>query len=86
MAKWLDRWQSSESLVLGGLALIVGLSSGAGVWLFQRVYKGLFSFSFSNLAGIIPKNAGWLIFLIPVVGGLWCTFLSGWSATTVWLV
>jgi CIC family chloride channel protein len=70
MAKWLDRWQSSDSLVLGGLALIVGLSSGAGVWLFQQVYKGLFSFSFTTLGNAIPKNVNWLIFLIPVVGGL----------------
>ncbi len=35
--RWLDRLQSSETVILSGLALVVGLASGAGVWLFKRL-------------------------------------------------
>jgi hypothetical protein len=36
ISRWKNRWQPSESIVLGGAALFVGLTSGAGVWLFKR--------------------------------------------------
>ena len=33
----LDRIQPSESMVLGGIAMLVGLTSGIAVWLFKQL-------------------------------------------------
>ena len=34
---WISRLQPFEPVVLGGAALLVGLTSGLGVWLFKRL-------------------------------------------------
>lgn len=52
-----------EGLRLGSLAILVGLASGAGVWIFKLLIEKLGKLLFSNLSG------GWVI-LIPVAGGL----------------
>ena len=56
IARWLDRLQPSESIVLGGAALLVGLTSGMGVWLFKRLID-------------LAHLGHWTIALVPVVGG-----------------
>ncbi|GAB4475698.1 MAG: chloride channel protein [Anaerolineales bacterium] len=62
----------SESLRLGGLAVLIGLASGIGIWLFKLAIDGLQKLLFTNL------TAGWVI-LIPVMGGLvvgWITYYA----------
>lgn len=66
----LDSWQPSESIILGGAAIGVGLASGIGVWLFKSLIVLTHDFVYNtigiNLGGVNP----WLIALIPVAGGL----------------
>ncbi|BCX05877.1 MAG: chloride channel protein [Candidatus Roseilinea sp.] len=53
----------SDSLRFGGLAVLVGLMSGAGIWLF----KWLIEFVHGLALG---AASGWWLALVPVIGGL----------------
>lgn len=53
----------AEALRLGGLAILVGLATGAGIWIFKLAIEKLRETFFNNL------NGGWVI-LIPLAGGL----------------
>jgi CIC family chloride channel protein len=53
----------SETLRFGGAALLVGLVSGAGIWLFKWLIETLQGLAFDALSGV------WLA-LLPVLGGL----------------
>jgi CIC family chloride channel protein len=67
---WLDRLQPSESVVLGGAALAVGLGSGAGVWLFKRMIDLAHLATFGELGTALGRLGAWTVLLVPVVGGL----------------
>ena len=67
---WLNRLQPSESVVLGGAALVVGLTSGLGVWLFKRLIDVFHAGAFDGLGAFISQGGAWLIFLVTAVGGL----------------
>lgn len=69
-SKWLDRLQPSEAVVLGGAALLVGLTSGAGVWLFKRLIDLAQWLAFDQLVGSLSPLGAWTVVLAPVVGGL----------------
>lgn len=69
-AKLVDRLQPSEAVVLGGAALLVGLTSGAGVWLFKRLIDLAHWLAFDVLGGGLSPLGGWTIVLAPVLGGL----------------
>lgn len=62
--------QPSESLVLGALALLVGLTSAAGVWLFKWLIDLFNRLAFVNLAAALRPLGGWVVLLLPVLGGL----------------
>ncbi len=67
---WLGRWQPSEAVVLGGLALLTGLAAGGGVWVFKRLID-LFRFPlFGSLAAAAGRWGGWTAVCVPVIGGL----------------
>jgi len=69
-SRFLDRFQPSESLVLGGAALLVGLLAGAGVWLFKRLID-LAHWAMFDAAGVALHPLGaWTVMLIPIAGGL----------------
>ncbi len=70
LASWLDRLQPSESTLLGGAALLVGLLSGAGVWLFKRLIDLSHAIAFDGLGTTVTSLTPWLIVLVPVIGGL----------------
>ncbi|MCQ3979930.1 MAG: chloride channel protein [Anaerolineae bacterium] len=70
LTRWLDRWQPAEPVVLGGAALLVGLVSGAGVWLFKQLIELAYLLAFGKFGGALSPLGGWTVFLIPVVGGL----------------
>lgn len=59
---WIDRITGSQTLTLGGLAVIVGLTTGAGVWLFKWLIDVVRGFAFSSLNG-------WMVVIPPVLGG-----------------
>jgi len=66
----LDRLQPSESVVLGGAALLVGLTSGIGVWLFKQAIELVHFAMFEVLGKWLSGIGGWTVALLPVVGGL----------------
>ena len=71
MKKFLqDRLQPSESVVLGGLAVVVGLASAVGVWLFKQLIDLIRDLSFNHLAIALEPLGSWTILILPVLGGL----------------
>ena len=68
-----ERLATSQTLILGGSAIIVGLATAAGVWIFKALIEFLRGLAFG-------AATGWTIVLIPVLGGL----LVG-LATKYWL-
>ena len=68
--RWLDRWQPSQSVVLGGVSLLVGLLAGVGVWLFKRLIDLAHLAVFTGLGGMLAHAGGWTVALLPIVGGL----------------
>jgi CIC family chloride channel protein len=60
---WMERVKSSQTLILGSLAILVGLGTGVGVWLFKWLIELVYGFAFGSLSG-------WSIALVPVMGGL----------------
>lgn len=75
LAHLLDRLQPTEPAVLGGAALLVGLTSGVGIWLFKEAIR------------LVEEGAGWLrqaplgalgpagVVVVLVVGGLVVGFI-----------
>lgn len=57
-------------MVLGGAALLVGLTAGIGVWLFKQMIDLTQSFMFERLGGFLGNWGGWTVLLLPVIGGL----------------
>ncbi len=79
-ARLLER-ATSETLLLGGAALVVGIASGAGVWLFKQMIDLVYRLAFEDLGHILRAAAGdahgnWTVALIPVLGGA----IVGWIA------
>jgi CIC family chloride channel protein len=63
LSTWFEKITTSQTLSLGGLALLVGLTTGMGVWLFKWLIQLVRGFSFSLVHG-------WMVILPPVVGGV----------------
>ncbi len=71
MKKFLPgRLQPSESVILGVLALVVGLTSAAGVWLFKWLIDLVHQFAFERLGAALQPLGDWVVLLLPVLGGL----------------
>lgn len=66
----LDRFQPSESVILGALALVVGLTSAAGVWLFKWLIDLVHRLAFEQINGALQQLGGWVVLFLPVLGGL----------------
>ncbi len=67
---WLDRWQPSETAVLGGAALVLGFTSGVGVWLFKQLIGLAHWLAFEKVSATLGYLGNWTVFLVPVLGGL----------------
>lgn len=70
LSHFLDRVQPSESLVLGGAALLVGLLAGAGVWLFKRLIDLSYVVMFDGLGAALHPLGAWTVVILPIAGGL----------------
>ena len=70
LTPWLDRLQPSESVVLGGAALLVGLTSGVGVWLFKRLIDLAHLVMFGELGTFLGRWGIWTVALLPALGGV----------------
>jgi CIC family chloride channel protein len=56
--------------VLGGTAVLVGLTSGAGVWAFKFLIGIAQRAMYDGLGGALSGVAWWMIALVPAIGGL----------------
>ncbi len=70
MLRILERWQPSESIILGGMALLVGLASGAGVWVFKKLIDLFDSLFYTVILSAVKPLGSWLVIFLPVLGGL----------------
>src|SRR5689334_20264962 len=66
----IDRLRLSESVVLGGAAIGVGLASGVSVWVFKRLIDLAHWLAVDGLGAQLGRGAWWLVALVPVAGGL----------------
>jgi CIC family chloride channel protein len=66
----IERVHLSESFVLGGAAIAVGLASGVSVWVFKRLIDLAHLVAVDGLGLGLGHVAWWLVALVPVVGGL----------------
>ncbi len=69
-AGFLDRLQVPQSVVQIIIAVLVGLASGVGVWIFKGLIELAQRLAFGALGGWLAQFGGWTVALIPVVGGL----------------
>lgn len=46
---WLNRQQFSESVALAVIAILVGLTSGIGVWLFKQLFHVIYRYAFEGI-------------------------------------
>lgn len=60
----------SEPLILSLAAMIVGLLSGVGVWLFKQLINLVNTLAFTDLGVWLQPLGGWSVALLPVLGGL----------------
>lgn len=68
--RWLDRYQISDSAILGAVALGLGLATGIGVWLFKEMILLSHDFFLGWLGGLLETYGAWTIALVPILGGL----------------
>lgn len=65
-----DRLQPSETVIFGALAVLVGLASAAGVWLFKWLIDQVHWLVFEKLGLALQPLGGWTVLLLPGLGGL----------------
>ncbi|HTX90475.1 MAG TPA: chloride channel protein [Anaerolineales bacterium] len=70
LSLWLKRILAAETLSMAGIAILVGLVSGAGVWLFKRLIDLFHFMAFSGLGKWLSPLGGWSVAVLPALGGL----------------
>jgi CIC family chloride channel protein len=70
MKNWLKHWQIPEPAAHATAAILVGLASGAGVWLFKRFIDLAQNLMFTQIGGGLSRLGTWTVILLPVMGGL----------------
>lgn len=68
--------QRSESLLLGGTALLIGLTTGAGIWLFKWLIDLFHRIAFDGLGHSLSPWGPWTMALVPLLGGLMVGLIS----------
>ena len=68
--RWLGKIQLSETAILVGLALVIGLLSGAGVLAFKTLINFITELTFGKILPVLTQWGNWTIVFLPVVGGL----------------
>jgi chloride channel protein, CIC family len=70
ISPWFEKVKSSQTLTLGAVAMIVGLLTGAGVWIFKGLIELFHDFMFGTLQSVFSPLGAWTVMLIPVIGGV----------------
>lgn len=58
------------TVITGALAIVVGLTTGTGVWFFKYLINLVKTFSFSTFAGLLSPLGRWTVVIVPVIGGV----------------
>lgn len=74
--RWVERRRSSEAVILVLLSIVVGLSSGAGVWVFKRLIDLFHALAFDVLGRFLAPLGSWSAVIPTVLGAL----AVGWIA------
>ena len=69
-AALLSKIPVSETAVLIAVAVVVGLLTATGVWLFKRLIDVAHAFFYNGAGGLMSRFGGWTVVLVPVIGGL----------------
>lgn len=68
---FLWRLKPSDGLLQVAAAVLVGLGTGAGVWLFKQTFAFIHVLFFDDLGGLLTRIAGrWSLIFVPALGGL----------------
>ncbi|MFZ2095617.1 MAG: chloride channel protein [Anaerolineales bacterium] len=67
---WYERFQLSETIILWGLAVVVGLTTGVGVWLFKQLINLIHLAEYSWLGKLLSNFGSWTLMLLPILGGI----------------
>jgi chloride channel protein, CIC family len=70
LSKWFERIKISETLILWVLAILVGLATAIGVWVFKQLILLVYQVGYQKLGEWLSAIGNWTLFVIPVVGGL----------------
>ena len=68
--RWLDRWQPSETILLSGLAAVVGLTSGIAIGVFKWLIGLVHAALFDGAGTLLGRPGEWTVAFLPVVGGI----------------
>ena len=66
----LVRLQPSGTFILSAIAILVGLLTGGGVWLFKQMITWTHTLFFGWLGGALVPLGPWTVALLPALGGL----------------
>lgn len=70
ISNWMQKTRIPEPARVGAAAMLVGLLSGVGIWIFKKLIEWTQFFAFEKLGGWLNSFGNWTVFLIPVLGGL----------------
>lgn len=70
LRRWLSALQPSGPVLLGGIAVLTGLATAAGVWLFKQMIVWTYALMFGRLGAALAPLGSWTIALLPALGGL----------------
>lgn len=65
-----ERIAASQTVLIGGVAVLVGLATGAGIWVFKSLTEILRNLMFVKVAGLLAPAGRWTVVLIPLAGGI----------------
>jgi CIC family chloride channel protein len=65
-----ERGQINESMILSVVALLVGVSSGAAVWVFKQMIGLVHLVAFDWTATGLQSLGAWTVVIVPTLGGL----------------
>jgi len=66
----MQKFPKSMTVITSVLAVLLGLVTGASIWLFKFLLAQVKDFSFSTLYGVLAPLGGWTVMLLPVIGGV----------------
>ena len=63
------RIPKSQTALLGGASILLGITTGMGVWLFKWTITFVHGLLFGKLGGLLSPWGTWTVLFIPMVGG-----------------